>query len=178
MCVFPRTFHTRTRGGGSYRRMSFKYVLFLCKVNINGPSWTLMTVQTQTISAGSVASKIICPAWHQGVENPLVAPRTCHRFTEVSFSTLWPPSVFLHLDVYSIHIHAGVWPATLDREVPDTGLGCHGVALYVLLSKAPHLYVHALDRGKTGYLVGQWLLVCLNGFQRPDVNRAVCSQGT
>ena len=32
------------------------------------------------------------------------------------------------------------------------------------LGKALHLYVHSFDPGMNGYLVGQWLVVCLNSF--------------
>ena len=37
---------------------------------------------------------------------------------------------------------------------------------FVLLGKALCLHVHSLDPGVSGYLVGQWRLVCLNGSVR------------
>ena len=48
----------------------------------------------------------------------------------------------------------------------------------VYLGKTLHLYVHSLDPGVSGYLVGQQLLVCVNSCQCHNGGRVVCSPGS
>ena len=85
---------------------------------------------------------------------------------------------------YIPHIHARCHDAvTWACDFGLKGLGCGSWLLQcgvVSLGKTLHLYhmhVHTLDPGVNGYLVRQWLLVCLNSYQCHDGSWAVRSPG-
>ena len=90
-------------------------------------------------------------------------------------------SVPIHLK-HILHIRAGHHgTVTMACEFELKGLGS-GFRLPqfggVSLGKTLHLYVHCLEPGVNGYLVGQWLLVCLNNYQHHHGSRAVYSLGS
>ena len=87
----------------------------------------------------------------------------------------------IHLN-YILHIHAGCQGVvTMACDFGLKGLE-YGSWLprfgAVSLARTLHLYVHSRDPGMNGYLVGQWLLACLNSYQRHDGSRAVCFPGS
>ena len=81
----------------------------------------------------------------------------------------WPLSVSLHPSIYVLHMHAGHHGAvTMACDFRRRGLqyrSCLPWCGTVSLGKTLHLYVNSVDPGVNGYLIGQWLLMCLNSYQ-------------
>ena len=84
-------------------------------------------------------------------------------------------SVSLYLNTY--HTCRALWCGVygLHWDVLGAGPSCCGVVRAVSLGKALQPYIHSLDPGVNGYLVGQWLLVCLNSFQCCDGSSPGCT---
>ena len=84
-------------------------------------------------------------------------------------------------EMYTPYIHAGCHGVVTGLWLKMRGLGYRSWLPQfgaVSLSKTLHLGVHSLNPGVNGYLVGQWLLVCVSSHQCRDGSRAVCSPGS
>ena len=83
--------------------------------------------------------------------------------------------------ICTLHIHAerhGALTMAFDLRLRALGYGSRLPRFgAVSLGKTLYLYVGSVDPGVNGCLVGQWVLVSLNSFQRCCGSRAVCSPG-
>ena len=91
-------------------------------------------------------------------------------------------AVSLSVPTATFHIHTGhCGTMAMAHHFRSRGFRCRSQLLQcgaVPLGKAPYLHVHSLDPRVNGYLVGQWLLVCLNIVSSAVMAAgAACSQG-